>query len=143
MARLSILDRFRPAGAPGPAGLVGVPAADSIGLATELAPVFAALADDVRACSDLVGKAQSQSEATRASAQDRAGALMAQTRLALAAVQASAAAQVTERAAGQDAALLAQAQRDAASLKLAGTALLPSLVQKVIDAMLAEYLGHP
>ena len=49
MARLSILDRFRPVGAPGAAGPVGVPAADDQGPAAEVAPVFAALADGVGA----------------------------------------------------------------------------------------------
>ena len=38
MALLSILDRFRPVGAPGPAGPVGVPPTDDQGPAAELAP---------------------------------------------------------------------------------------------------------
>lgn len=143
MARLSILDRFRPAGAPGPAGVVGIPAADSIGPATELAPVFAALADDVAACSELVATAKTQAEGTLSHARERAGALLAQAQLDVPGVQADAAARVTERAAEQDAALLAQAQGDADALKRSGTALLLSTAQKVIDAMFAEYLGKP
>lgn len=77
MERLKILDRFRPAGAHGPAGVVGVPATDSIGPATELAPVFAALADDVTACSELVEKAQNQAKSTLATPRKRAGRVAA------------------------------------------------------------------
>src|SRR5674476_1314795 len=58
MARVNILDRFRPVGAPGPAGLAGVPAADEQGPAAELAPVFAALAADVESCHRLVEEAR-------------------------------------------------------------------------------------
>src|ERR1019366_3273449 len=63
MARPNILDRFRPVGAPGPAGPAGVPAADDQGPAVELAPVFDALAADVQACRTLVAEARRDAEA--------------------------------------------------------------------------------
>jgi hypothetical protein len=44
------LDRFRPAGAPGAATATGVPVERRLGLETELAPVFAALAGVQEEC---------------------------------------------------------------------------------------------
>src|SRR5450756_2853427 len=77
MARLSILDRFRPVGAPGPAGLAGVPAADEQGPAAELAPVFAALAADVESCHRLVEEARQEADGALVRAHEQAAAILA------------------------------------------------------------------
>jgi cell division septum initiation protein DivIVA len=142
MAQLNFLDRFRPVGAPGPAGAVGVPASDATGPAVELAPVFAALAADIEAGRELVEDATSRAEAMLATAREQAGALVAQAQLDVAGVRASAAARVFEDASGRDAALLTQAEHDSDTLRQAGTAQLPSTVRTVIDRMLSEYLGQ-
>jgi len=142
MAQLNFLHRFRPVGAPGPAGVVGVPASDVIGPAVELAPVFAALADAVEACRELVEDATSRAEAMLATAREQAGALVAHAQLDEAGVRASAAARIFEDAAGRDSALLTRAEHDADTLKQAGIAQLPLTVRTVIDRMLSEYLGQ-
>jgi hypothetical protein len=91
MARSTILDRFRPAGVPGPAGPVGVPATGEQGPAAELAPVFAALAADVKTCRKMVEEAQRDADGALSSAREQAAAIMAQTRLDEGAERASAA----------------------------------------------------
>ncbi|HEX7745917.1 MAG TPA: hypothetical protein VF462_11720, partial [Micromonosporaceae bacterium] len=48
-----LLDRFRPAGAPGAASAAGVPADRQTTASAELDPVFAALADVVAKCAGL------------------------------------------------------------------------------------------
>lgn len=137
MARPSILDRFRPVGAPGPAGPAGVPAADNQGPAAELAPVFAALADDVAACAALIEEARLSAEADVAEARLHAAAVLSQARLEAGAERAQAAARVEQAASNRDAELLKQARHDAAALEESGLALIPAVVGKVIDALLA------
>lgn len=142
MTQTNFLDRFRPVGAPGPAGAVGVPASDTLGPAGELAVVFAALADDVGACRELADRATSRADAIVASAREQARARIAQAQLDVDGVRASAAARVFEVADKKDAALMAKAVRDADALRRAGTAQIPSTVRTVIDRMLGEYLGQ-
>lgn len=140
MPRLSILDRFRPVGAPGPAGLAGVPAADDQGPAAELAPVFAALAADVESCRKLVEEARREADGALFRAHEQAAAIVAQARLDAGAERADAAARVEQAASEQDAQLLEQAGKEAGELEEAGTALLPATVRKVIDNLLSEQL---
>lgn len=54
------LDRFRPAGTPGAAGAVGVPADRQAGAEAELAPAFAVLAEIERHCTEVRERAQRQ-----------------------------------------------------------------------------------
>src|SRR5665811_2240014 len=96
MARSNILDRFRPVGAPGPAGPAGVPAADDQGPAVELAPVFEALAADVQACRRLVDEARREAEAALSLAHERGAAIIAQARLDAVTERVSAAARVEQ-----------------------------------------------
>lgn len=137
MARLSILDRFRPVGAPGPAGRAGVPAADDQGAAAELAPVFAALAGDVASCAALVEKARLSAEREVVGARAEAAAILSQARLDAGAERANAAARVEEEASERDAQLLEQARREAAALEESGLVRIPALVGKAIDTLLA------
>jgi hypothetical protein len=129
MARPNILDRFRPVGAPGPAGPAGVPATGDQGPAAELAPVFAALAQDVEHCRTLVEEAQEQ-----------AAAITAQARLDAGAERAHAAARVEQAALKRDALLLAQARKEADNLEEDRTALLPGTVRRVIDHLWSQHL---
>lgn len=137
MARLSILDRFRPVGAPGPVGPAGVPAADNQGPAVELAPVLAALAGDAASCAALVEEARNMAEEHVAQARKQAAAILSQARLDAGAERARAAARVEQAAADRDTALLDQARHDAATLEGSARALIPGVVGRVIDTLLA------
>ena len=135
---LSILDRFRPVDAPGPAaGVAGVPAADDQGPAAELAPVFAALAADVESCRKLVEEARREADGALFRAHEQAA--IAQARLD---AGAEACRRRGTRGAGRLGArchtLLEQAGKEAGELEEAGTALLPATVRKVIDNLLSE-----
>jgi len=141
MARVNILDRFRPVGAPGPAGLAGVPAADEQGPAAELAPVFAALAADVESCQRLVEEARQEADGALVRAHEQAAAILAQARLDAGAERARAAARVEQAASKRNALLLAQARKEADDLEDAGMAQLPGGARKVIDNLLSQYLG--
>jgi vacuolar-type H+-ATPase subunit H len=137
MARLSILDRFRPVGAPGPAGPAGVPAADDQGPAAELAPVFAALGGDVAWCEALVENARRGAERDVVRAREQAAAILARARLDAGAQRANAAARVEQASAERDAQVLEQARLEAAALEESGLARIPAVVGKVIDTLLA------
>lgn len=142
MARLNILDRFRPVGAPGPAGPAGVPSADDQGTAAELAPVFAALAADVQSSRKLVDDARQEAAAALTRAREQADAIVAQARLDADAERARAAARVEQAASEQDALLLAQARRTADDLEATARALLPATVRTVMDNLLSEQLAQ-
>ncbi len=143
MARLSVLDRFRPVGAPGPAGPAGVPATDEQGTAAELAPVFAALAADVDACAMLVEDARRHAEQDVAIAQRQAAAILSQARLDAGAARANAAARVGQDAAKGNALVIAQARRDAAEVEDSGLARIPAIVEKAIDTLLNPRTAEP
>ena len=137
MARLSILDRFRPVGTPGAAGPAGVPAADDQGRAAELAPVFAALAGDVAACEALVAEARLSAERDVARARAQAAAIVARARLDAGAARVRAGARIEQEASERDAQLLEQARQEAATLEDSGLARIPAVVSMVIDTLLA------
>ena len=140
MARPNILDRFRPAGAPGPAGPVGVPAAADQGPAVELAPVFAALAADVETCRRLVDEARREADRVLSRAREQAAAIIAQARLDEGVERSRAAGRVEQTASEQDARLLAHAREEADDLEEARTALLPGTARRVIDNLWSEQL---
>lgn len=137
MARLNILDRFRPVGTPGAAGPAGVPAADDQGRAAELAPVFAALAGDLAACEALIAEARLSAEGEVARAREQAAAIVADARLDAGAARARAAARLEQEASKRDAQVLEQARQEAAALEKTGQARLPAVVSEVIDNLLA------
>jgi vacuolar-type H+-ATPase subunit H len=141
MARASILDRFRPVGAPGPAGPAGIPAVDEPGHAAELAPVFAALAPELESCRRLVDEAQQQAEDTLADAQADAAAIVARARLAAASARADAYAVIEQAATEQDERTLAAACATASQLQASGAARIPGVVRRVIDRLLADRLA--
>lgn len=70
-----LLLRFRPTGAPGPAGPSGVPVDRTGELAAELAPVLAALAATEEECTALVEEGRREAGARRAHAAARADAM--------------------------------------------------------------------
>ena len=137
MARLSILDRFRPVGTPGAAGPAGVPALDDQGRAAELAPVFAALAGDVAACEALIEEARVSTEGDVARARADAAAIVARARLDARAARVRAAARIEKEASERDAKLLEQARHEASTLERTGLARIPAVVSEAIDNLLA------
>jgi hypothetical protein len=74
------LDRFRPAGAPGAAGRVGVPGDRARELAAELEPVLTALADTDAECRRVVARAQREARRIAEQARDQAAAMAADAR---------------------------------------------------------------
>lgn len=138
MVRLSILDRFKPVGAPGAAGPAGVPATDDQGRAAELAPVFAALAGDVAACGTLVAEARLSAEEAVAQARAQAAAIVAQARIDAGAARVRAAARIKQEASERDAQLLEQTRREAATLEKTGRAGIPAVIGQVIESLLAS-----
>jgi len=140
MARSSILDRFRPVGAPGPAGPVGVPATGEQGPAVELAPVFDALAPDVESCRQLVQEARREADGALSDALEEAAAIVARARLDEGAERARAVAQVEKDALARDAELLARARQEADDLERSRTALLPGAVRQVMERLWSEQL---
>ena len=137
MVRPTILDRFRPVGAPGPGGPAGVPAADDQGVAAELVPVFAALARDVTACESLVAEARQSSEREMEQARAQAAVIVAKARREAVTERAKAAARIEQEASKRDAQLLEQARLEAAALSEAGLARLPAAVDQVVNSLLA------
>jgi cell division septum initiation protein DivIVA len=71
------LDRFRPAGAPGAAGRVGVPGDRARELAAELEPVLTTLADTDAECGRIVARAQHEARRIAEQARDQAAAIAA------------------------------------------------------------------
>ncbi|ALO67318.1 hypothetical protein NHF46_07785 [Arthrobacter alpinus] len=143
MARLSVLDRFRPMGAPGPAGPSGVPAVEAQGPATELIPVFAALHADVQGCEELVAAARRQAEHDVAEARTQAAAIVSQAKLDAGAARAEAAAVVERDARARDARDMNRARQEAESVEEAGLALIPAVVGKVTNSLLDPQIADP
>jgi len=133
MPRISdLLDRFRPAGAPGPAAPAGVPADRRTAAEDELAPVFTALADVERDCMALVDDARVAAEERTARAAREAAALVRQARDDGTAIRAETAARL--RAAGEEelAELRARAEAEAAVVRARAAERLPELVGRVV-----------
>ncbi|MBF4994965.1 hypothetical protein ITX31_12680 [Arthrobacter gandavensis] len=141
MARPTILDRFRPVGAPGPSGPAGVPSTDQEGPGAELLPVFAALQPDTDEGRARVEAAASQARKLIADAHGQADAEVAQARLDAGAVRARAAEEVTQQAAAADAELLARARNRADQLGQAAQERLPELAAKIAGSIFRDYLG--
>lgn len=141
MARPTILDRFRPVGAPGPSGPAGVPSTDQEGPDAELLPVFAALQPDTDE-----GRAQIQAAAVQArnllaEARRQADAEVAQARLDSGSVRARAAEEVAQQAAAQEQEMLAQARNRAEQLSRSAQERLPALAAKIAESIARDYLA--
>jgi len=141
MTLLSILDRFRPAGAPGSAGVVGVPALDDTGPASELAPVFAALEPDVSACAEEVAAARAAARSSNDAANECAAALLAEAHLQADAARARAAATVHDEATAGDAALLTAAREQVALVELLGRERAAALAARLAEALVDPGTG--
>jgi vacuolar-type H+-ATPase subunit H len=142
MARNSLLDRFRPVGAPGPAGPAGVPAGDSQGPEAELVPVFDSLDPTITQAQELIEDAKLRAEETVRQARERAAAEVEQARLDSGAVRARAAAQVSSEAEATDAQMLRTAEDEAAELKRRGESRVPELAAAIVADLVQDLLGN-
>ena len=142
MARNSLLDRFRPVGAPGPAGPAGVPAVDDEGTAAELIPVFEALDPDLQADAELSAGAAARAQQTVTQARQQAAALVEDARINSGAVRAEAAARVSRQTEEQDAQALDSARDEAAALEDAGASRVPELAAAIVADLVADLLGR-
>ncbi|MCC3270318.1 hypothetical protein MUG94_07165 [Arthrobacter gengyunqii] len=141
MARSSLLDRFRPVGAPGPAGPSGVPAGDDQGPAAELVPVFEALVPTIRDGGMLIDDATARAADTVAQARTQAAAMVEQARMDSGAVRANAAAAVSREAETADEEMLRKAAEEAAELKRRGESRVPALAAAIVADLVSDLLG--
>ena len=141
MTLLSILDRFRPAGAPGSVGVVGVPAVDNMGPASELAPVFAALEPEVAACAEQVAAARNAARSSIDAAHEHAAALLAEAHLRADAARAGAASAVYDEATAGDAARLAHAHEQVAHIEALGQGRAQALASRLAEALVDPQTG--
>ena len=132
-----LLRRFLPAGAPGAAGVAGVPTDRVADVTAELAPVFARLAATEARCDEVVeqGRRDALQAATRTTEQVRAIVATAEQRAAGERVDALARAQQITRQ--QTAAELAGAQAQAAQLRADALERIPGHVARITAAVTA------
>ncbi|MCV2393563.1 hypothetical protein OEB99_04515 [Actinotalea sp. M2MS4P-6] len=143
MAWQSILDRFRPVGAPGPAAAAGVPSQDVTGPAAELAPVMAALRPDMEAAAARLAAAEAEAEQIVARARERAATTLATARSRAPGARAKAAAAAERDAVEQRARWMADARVRADAMTARAEQVTPRLVARALDRVLDEMLGEP
>lgn len=143
MALQDLLNRLRPAGAPGPAGPVAVPAEEEDREAAELAPVFGALAETVDDTEAVRDAGADRAAAITAEAEKEAAALVANATSRAPGERAAAAARVHEAGDDEAAALLTEAKRQAAQLKADSGQRLDELTELVIANLRAGIAAEP
>lgn len=132
-----ILERLRPAGAPGTAALAGVPADRVAELAAELAPVLACL-DGVQAeCDRIRADAAVEADGRRRVAVERARQLVTEGRRSAEAERTAAAAAVEHKVTVEAAAARADAERSAAAVRERAGTRTAALVDRVTAMVLA------
>ncbi len=140
MAGSNFLERFRPLGAPGAATVAPGTPTDESGPATELVPVFAALAGTVEECRTIVERATLETERELANARERANAVVAQARIDIGEEQARAGAHVLRSSSVRDTQVLDMAQSEAAHVTVAGEAQVAGLARSVVERLIADIL---
>ena len=129
-----ILQRFRPAGTPGPASSAGVPADRVAEVAAELEPVLALLADTQEEASRIHRAAEQEAERRRRVAAERAGALVASAHRQAGSDRAAAAVRVSQMVEKENAAALAEAERAATAVRDRAAEWMPALLDQVLTA---------
>lgn len=138
-----VLQRFRPAGAPGPAA--AVPADRRAALEEELAPVFAGLEDAEAEWRRIVSEAHDRARVLEETARAEAAGLVARARSAAAGERASAEAEVRHAAEGEDRALLSAADDEANRIRTEASTRLEGLVATAVGIVgsLVDDTGAP
>ena len=134
-----MLDRFRRAGTPGPAGRAGVPVDRAAERAAELEPVLALLDPTTAECEWLRTHAAAEADQIREQARTRAAHLIATARERAAGVRAEAAARTRRHGDEQAAGATAEAARQAQAIRSRADARMPDYVARVVA--LARYIA--
>jgi hypothetical protein len=130
-----LLNRFRPAGAPGAAGNAGVPVDRDASMRTELAPLFARLAPTLGDCADIVARARRDADVRRAADAERARSLLAQAQVTAPVERRSAASAIEEQVAADAAHASSAAANDLLELRERVLQRTPALVEQVVAAV--------
>ncbi len=122
------LDRFRPAGAPGPAARAGVPADRAAELAAEVEPVLALLDGTYAECQQIIAAAQQEADRISAEAQAAVAAIGQEAGRQARAVRDEAAAELLAQARMEAQAATADAGQQAHQIRRLAARRLPVLV---------------
>jgi len=127
-----LLYRFRPAGAPGPATAVGVPADRTAETALELAPLFVLLAETEADCARIQDRADHDAVELTQVSRERAAAIVAAAAERADAEQATARTEAERVAEVGSADALGAAQREAMGLGARAAARMPAQVELAV-----------
>ncbi len=136
-----LLERFRPAGAPGAATPAGVPSDRRAALSDELGPVLALLSDTEGECARIRHEGDDLASRVRADAAARAAATLAAGRDRAEAARGAVAEVQHRRSRAEAERELSQAQRTIASIERTSRSRVPDLVARVIDAVRSDLLA--
>jgi hypothetical protein len=136
----NLLDRFRPAGAPGAATSAGVPADRRASAVRELEPIFAELGPVVRQCATIRREATAAAADHVAQSAERARTLIARAQREGEAERAATASAL--RAQAEDAARqrVAEAEDEAVDVRRVAEARRPELLHRVLERVWADLM---
>ncbi len=137
------LDRFRPAGAPGAAARVAVPADRSAELEAELAPVLALLDGVDAECAGVVAQARLDAGRITAAAHEAATAQLGDADRRARAAREQAVQEALAAARAEAADTMARAQRDALRARELAGQRIPALVSRAADLVRGLGTGDP
>ena len=141
MAVRDLLERFRPAGAPGAATSTGVPSDRVAELADELGPVLSLLADTERECARIRQEGDDVAARVQADAVARAAATLAGARDRAEEARAEVAELQHRRSRSEAEHALSHAHRTIAGIERASRAQVPDLVAGIVEAVRAALLA--
>jgi regulator of protease activity HflC (stomatin/prohibitin superfamily) len=136
-----LLQRFRPAGAPGTAAAAGVPADRVAELSAELEPVLALLDEATREAVRIRAEGSREAARLRAAADRRARTTVAAATREAEGDRLAAAARVNDRAAAEAAKTLAAARLEAAALHRRADEHLQEYADRVLAEVRSTVLG--
>lgn len=141
MAVRDLLERFRPAGAPGAATPAGVPSDRATALSDELGPVLALLADTEQECARIRREGEDLATRVRTDAAARSAAAVAAGRDRAEAARAEVVELQHRRSKADAERELSQAHRTIATIERTSRAGVPDLVARVVEAVRSDLLG--
>jgi hypothetical protein len=136
-----LLERFRPAGAPGAATPAGVPSDRATALSDELGPVLALLADTEQECARIRREGEDLSTRVRTDAAARSVAAVAAGRDRAEAARAEVVELQHRRSRADAERELSQAHRTIATIERTSRAGVPDLVARVVEAVRSDLLA--
>ena len=138
----NLLHRFAPAGAPGSAGVAGVPADRAADHAAELTPLLAQLADTEARCDEILDQARRDAAANVEHAAQQVHAIAASEQQRAVSERADATARARTALTQQNEAELAAARELAARVREHGADRVPDYVARV-TAAIADMIAAP